>query len=63
MQYVNDDMDDVFRKAAEGYPLDTTGADWNKVLAGLEGREEPKQPVKKLSVSCRPFLKKENGSS
>ena len=47
MQYVNDDMDDVFRKAAEGYPLDTTGADWNKVLAGLEGREEPKQPVKR----------------
>jgi hypothetical protein len=47
MQYVNDDMDDVFRKAAEGYPLDTSGADWNKVLAGLQGKEEPVQPARK----------------
>lgn len=47
MQYVNDDIDDVFRKAAEGYPLDTSGADWNKVLAGLQGKEEPVRPARK----------------
>jgi hypothetical protein len=35
MQYVNDDMDDQFRKAAEHYPLDTRGADWSKIAAAL----------------------------
>ena len=37
MQHVKDDMDDVFRKAAENYPLDTKSADWSKVLAALQG--------------------------
>ncbi len=48
MQYVNNDMDEVFRKAAEHYPLDTSSADWNKVLAALQ-ENEPEQviPVKK----------------
>ena len=36
MQYVNDDMDELFRRAAENYPLDTSSANWNKVLAGLQ---------------------------
>jgi hypothetical protein len=31
MQPLNDDMEDLFRQAAEEYPLDTSGADWNKV--------------------------------
>lgn len=47
MQYVNDDMDDIFRRAAESYPLDTSGADWNKVLAGLQGQVTAKEPPKK----------------
>ena len=42
MQYVNDDMDELFRRAAEDYPLDTTNADWNKVLAALEGHAQQK---------------------
>jgi hypothetical protein len=37
MQYVNDDMDEMFRRAAEDYPLDTSGADWEKVKAMLNG--------------------------
>jgi hypothetical protein len=37
MQYVNDDMDELFKRAAEDYPLDTSNADWNKVLAALQG--------------------------
>jgi hypothetical protein len=41
MQYVNDDMDDLFRRAAENYPLDTKSADWDKIAAELEI-----QPVK-----------------
>ena len=47
MQYVNDDMDDIFRKAAEGYPLDTSGSDWNKVLSALQEAEEVKPAAKK----------------
>ena len=35
MQYVNDDIDEQFRKAAEHYPLDTRGADWSKIAAAL----------------------------
>src|SRR3954470_3511474 len=46
MQYVNEDMDELYRKAAEGYPLNTGGADWNKIQAALKdpsvGGEEKK---------------------
>jgi len=42
MQYVNDDMDEVFRRAAENYPLDTSGADWNKVMAAMQTKDELK---------------------
>src|SRR5215218_5937806 len=37
MQYVNDDMDELFRKAGKGYPLDTSGADWEKIAKELNG--------------------------
>lgn len=45
MQYVNDDMDDVFRKAADNYPLDTKSADWNKVLSALQGENNVASPT------------------
>ncbi len=32
-------MDELFRRAAENYPLDTNGADWNKVLSALQGQD------------------------
>lgn len=36
MQFVNDDMDDeLYRRAAEEYPLKTEGADWNKLREKL----------------------------
>lgn len=40
MQYVNDDMDELFRRAAENYPLNTSSADWNKVLTALQGQAQ-----------------------
>src|SRR6478672_2305281 len=40
MQYVNDDMDDLFRRAAENYPLDTKSADWDKIAAELDIKPE-----------------------
>ena len=37
MQFVNDDMDDeLFRQAAEEYPLRTDSADWNKVMDKMQ---------------------------
>jgi hypothetical protein len=36
MQDVNDDMDELFRRAANGYPLNTGSANWNKVLDALD---------------------------
>jgi hypothetical protein len=35
MQYINDDMDELFRRAAENYPLNTNSADWNEVQKKL----------------------------
>jgi hypothetical protein len=44
MQHLNNDMDDLFRKAAENYPLRTGVPDWDKVAAGLK-EDEDKRPV------------------
>lgn len=39
MQSLNDDMDELFRRASEEYPLNTNGADWNKVMQQLHHKE------------------------
>ena len=36
MQYLNDDMDELARRAAENYPLDISGANWDKVKCSLQ---------------------------
>ena len=56
MQYVNDDMDELFRRAAENYPLDTSGANWNKVLALMEGETGEKTVSEKKQNDKRRFL-------
>ena len=48
MHHVNDDMDELFRRAGKEYPLDTTGADWEKIAKQLNN-EEPEKPVSKGS--------------
>src|SRR5688572_27022264 len=47
MQEVNDNMDELFRRAAENYPLDTSSKDWNKVALALQNEQEVVPPVKK----------------
>ncbi|WP_153801084.1 outer membrane beta-barrel protein [Foetidibacter luteolus] len=42
MQQLNDDMDELFRKAADNYPLNTQGADWDKVMHAMN--EQPDAP-------------------
>ncbi len=41
MQDVNDDMD-LFRRAAENYPLNTDSADFNEVLKKLPAEQPEK---------------------
>src|SRR6478752_681307 len=41
MQSLNDDMDELFRRASEEYPLKADGADWDKVMQQLHAPEEP----------------------
>lgn len=36
MHQVNDDMDELYKRAAEDYPLNTAGADWDAVLKKIE---------------------------
>ncbi len=47
MQHVNDDMDDVFKKAGEAYPLRTGMPDWDKVQQALHAQKEPEPTRKK----------------
>ena len=36
MQFVNDDMDDLIRRAAEEYPLKTDSGDWDKLVSKMQ---------------------------
>jgi hypothetical protein len=49
MQQMNDDMDELFRRAAENYPLNTGSADWNEVQKKLSagGQEKITAPINK----------------
>ena len=45
MLAVNDDMDELFRQAAENYPLKTDNPNWEKVRKKLhEGPDQPEDP-------------------
>ena len=37
MKYSNGDMDDLFRRASERYPLKTDSADWDRLVSALDG--------------------------
>ena len=48
MQYIDDDMDELFRKAAEYYPLNTNSGDLNEVLKKIATNDPEKiTPVNK----------------
>ena len=54
MQDVNDDMD-LFRRAAEDYPLNTDSSDFNEVLKKLSAKQAGKinkKPHQKLIRIC-----------
>jgi hypothetical protein len=43
MQFINDDIDQLFRRAAEEYPLNTNSADWSKVQKALQNDNKTKK--------------------
>lgn len=45
MEYLNDEMDDLFRKAGEHYPLKTSDSDWDAVLGRLQPAAGDQNPV------------------
>ena len=45
MQDLNYDMDELYRKAGEHYPLKVDGADWSKIQAALSNKD-PEPPLK-----------------
>ncbi len=40
MQYIGNDMDDLFRQAAERYPLNSGSSDWEKVYSQLTEKDK-----------------------
>lgn len=67
MQPVNDDMDNLFRRAADNYPLNTNGANFDKVRQQVDAESsmpEQKEPKRKyfwlllLLLVPLPFLLK-----
>jgi len=50
MQFVNDDMDDLFRLAADNYPLDVSRQNWKKVSVALHNQK------KKSNINHRKLL-------
>lgn len=46
MQHLNDDMDKLARKAAEQYPLNTKGADWEKVFRDMNAQPAEPEVIK-----------------
>lgn len=47
MQYLDNDMDELFNKAGRDYPLKTDNADWEKVAGMLQGPESVQLPTAK----------------
>ncbi|OQP68636.1 outer membrane beta-barrel protein [Niastella populi] len=47
MQNLNNDMDELFRKAAAGYPLKADNSDWNGLASRLSAPPVPPAPLKK----------------
>src|SRR5688572_2728758 len=53
MQFINNDMDELMRKAAEHYPLQPTGADWQKVAQQLDGKGVVSNSVQQQNAGKR----------
>ncbi|MEP6595057.1 MAG: outer membrane beta-barrel protein [Ginsengibacter sp.] len=56
MRDINDDMDDLFRRAAENYPLNTNSSDWTKVQNAMQSSENVAAQDVKSKKKYRRFL-------
>src|SRR6476619_3315593 len=56
MRDIDDDIDDLFRRAAEGYPLNTNSSDWSKVQNAMQSSEDAGVQNAKSKKKYRRFL-------
>lgn len=56
MQFVNNDMDDLFRRAAEEYPLKTDNGDWDTLLAKMKAAGDNDDGVGKKDGKTKNFF-------
>jgi hypothetical protein len=56
MRDIDDDIDDLFRRAAEGYPLNTNSSDWSKVQNAMQSSEDAGVQNVKSKKKYRRFL-------
>ena len=45
MQHLDNDMDDLFQRAAENYPLKNEKGDWESIAKRIAVKDNPKEPV------------------
>ena len=53
MQYIDNDMDDLFRKAAKDYPLNTNSGDWEEVVKKIAANDSERTIVPPVNKSLR----------
>lgn len=56
MQYLDDNMDELFRKAAEEYPLKTPEPDWSRIESALQSGNNNPLPAGKDKTDRSRFL-------
>ena len=56
MRDIDDDIDDLFRRAADNYPLNTNSSDWSKVQNALQSSEDAAVQNVKSKKKYRRFL-------
>ena len=56
MRDIDDDIDDLFRRAAKGYPLNTNSSDWSKVQNAMQSSEDAGVENVKSKKKYRRFL-------
>ncbi|MEP6512250.1 MAG: hypothetical protein ABJA79_00175 [Parafilimonas sp.] len=56
MQHINKDIDELFRKAAENYPLQTDNVNWDKIYSSLNAAPEAGVYTPAFSKAKKRFL-------
>jgi len=56
MQHVDPDMNELFKKAADEYPLQTDTSDWEAMLGKLDGIASGNEAIQKRTVAYKKLV-------